>query len=439
MIIKTKKSDRKRRSKVTLGIVVMMLSLLFLCACGKDEDNRKEQDNQLSANTESEASTEEDSTSVKEDDGETGDNTQGQEMPEDEDSKDTQSSQNNSQDKDATSSETDEDREQNSGNSEGSGNFENAGNTGNAGSSENTDNSGDTENSGNSGTAGNVGGSGNGGNSGNSGATGNTGDSGNAGNAGNSGTTGDSGNKEDSETTPATKEYVVNVFSEGGHKLYNVKVNVYADKTMKELVETAATNRNGKATINLVPSKDYVFTLSNVPTGYQLSSSYSFSGRNALVVLNSSLVAEEDVAGTRLKAGDVMYDFTVSSAKGGEITLSDVLKNKKMVMLNFWYVNCEFCVKEFPFMSSAYNQYKNDVEVIALDPFDTMEDIQTFLGENPLPFQVASCSLSLPETFGVSAYPVSVVIDQYGVIREIEKGAILEDDGFISIFDKYGN
>lgn len=242
---------------------------------------------------------------------------------------------------------------------------------------------------------------------------------------------------ESSESTAPAEEYIVSVVSAGGHKLYNAKVNVYKDKSMKELVTTVGTKSTGIATLQLVPSDNYVFTLTNVPEGYKLNTYYSFNGKTADVVLESSVVTGKDMPSTRLKVGHVMYDFTVPNAEGGEITLSEVLKTKKLVVLNFWYVNCQFCVMEFPYMSSAYNRYANDVEIIALNPFDSMDDVKSFLNENPLPFQIATCTSEIPNVFRIDAYPVSIVIDQYGVIREIEEGAILEENGFVSLFERY--
>ena len=245
--------------------------------------------------------------------------------------------------------------------------------------------------------------------------------------------------QDDSEETPATETYTVNVYSAGGHRMYNVKVNVYADSSMKELVTSASTNSSGKATLKLVPSTNYAFMLSNVAEGYQLKSSYTFSGKTATVILESSPIRGKDISATKFKVGDVMYDFSVTNARGQTITLSELLKTKKMVMLNFWYVKCEFCVAEFPAMSSAYSKYAKNIEIIALNPFDNMDAVKEFLNENPLRFQVATCSSVLPNTFGVKSYPVSIIVDRYGVIREIENGAILEEQGFIDLFNKYAN
>lgn len=241
-----------------------------------------------------------------------------------------------------------------------------------------------------------------------------------------------------SESVPVvTETYTVNVVSAGGHKLYNVKVHAYTDKEMRDLFVTAATNSKGIATLQLEQGKEYVIALSNVPEGYKLNTSYTLSGESTTITLESSVVTGKEFPSKKLKVGNVMYDFTVPCADGNELKLSEVIKSKELVVLNFWYVNCQFCVMEFPYMSKAYNLYKDKVEIIALDPFDDMEAVKAFLVENPLPFKVATCDTSIPNLFGIDAYPVSVIIDKYGVIREIEKGAILQESGFVSLFNKY--
>ena len=242
---------------------------------------------------------------------------------------------------------------------------------------------------------------------------------------------------ESNDSESAKQKYVITVKSKGGCRLYNAKIHVYSSDTKQDLVLSAATGSNGSAVIELVPRDDYVFTVSNVPEGYKLEESYTLKDTATSVVLESSLVMDKDIMTAKLREGDVMYDFSVTNVNGETLKLSEILKEKKMVMLNFWYVNCAFCVAEFPYMSSAYEQYKDDVEIVALNPFDNVEAVKTFLDENPLPFEVATCPVGLPGVFGVQAYPVSVVIDRYGVIRDIEKEAILEEDGFVRLFKNY--
>lgn len=245
-------------------------------------------------------------------------------------------------------------------------------------------------------------------------------------------------NSSESESVPVvTESHTVHVASAGGHNLYNVKVHAYTDKSMTKLFATGATNSKGVATLQLEAGKEYVIALSNVPTGYHLKDSYSIVGKETSIRLDSSVIKGTSLPSKKLKVGNVMYDFTVPGADGQEIMLSEVLKTKDLVVLNFWYVNCQFCVMEFPYMSSAYNKYKDIVEIIALNPFDNMSAVNDFLTKNPLPFKVATCDGAIPNLFGIDAYPVSVIIDKHGVIREIEEGAILEENGFVKLFKKY--
>ena len=242
---------------------------------------------------------------------------------------------------------------------------------------------------------------------------------------------------DDSGENLGKETYTINVFTSGGYQMYNVKANIYKDSSLSELVTTVSTNNTGRATVQLESGKKYRITLSNVPEGYKVKESYSFSGKTALIVLESSVITGKPLPDRILKEGDVMYDFTVPSVKGGNIRLSELVKTKDLVVLNFWFVNCSFCVKEFPMLEKAYLKYKDKAEVVALTPFDTVDSVKEFLAEKPLQFQVATCDISIPNLFNVQAYPVTVYIDKYGVIREIKRGALLEENGFVSAFDKY--
>ena len=242
---------------------------------------------------------------------------------------------------------------------------------------------------------------------------------------------------DDSGENLGKETYTINVFTSGGYQMYNVKANIYKDSNLSELVTTVSTNNTGRATVQLESGKKYRITLSNLPEGYKVKESYSFSGKTALIVLESSVITGKPLPDRVLKEGDVMYDFTVPSVKGGNIRLSELVKTKDLVVLNFWFVNCSFCVKEFPMLEKAYLKYKDKAEVVALTPFDTVDSVKEFLAEKPLQFQVATCDISIPNLFNVQAYPVTVYIDKYGVIREIKRGALLEEDGFVSTFDKY--
>ena len=248
------------------------------------------------------------------------------------------------------------------------------------------------------------------------------------------------GNEPAAETEAAVSEtgtYTVNVTSHGGMKLEGVDVYIYADSTLADLKQYGETNADGVATFSMEKSSDYAIVLSGAPKGYEIAESYSFSGSTANISLTSSVIQGENLAGATLGLGDIMYDFTVTTPDGEAVNLSKMLEEKKMVLLNFWYTTCTYCVAEFPFMQEAYEQYSEDVGIIAVNPFEEDPAISSFQAQYGLTFPMAKCPATWSATFGISGYPTSVIIDQYGVICLIEAGGITSLRPFLSMFEHF--
>lgn len=229
--------------------------------------------------------------------------------------------------------------------------------------------------------------------------------------------------------------YKVTVKTIGGMPLEGVTVYVYADDSLTDLKNYGETDAEGNVTMEMPMSSDYAIDLDGVPKGYELEDSYSFSGNAAEIVLNSALVKDESLSGASLGLGDVMYDFTVTTAEGETVTLSEVLAEKKMVLLNFFYTSCGPCVTEFPYMQEAYEKYQDSVGIIALDPLDDTAAVQGFQSSMGLTFPMAACQSAWSQTFSISGYPTSIVVDRYGVICLIEVGGLTSSRPFNSIFD----
>ncbi len=252
------------------------------------------------------------------------------------------------------------------------------------------------------------------------------------------GSTGGEGGKETAPNTGANVSYTVTVKTVGGMAMEGVGVSVFTDEAMTNLQNTMSTNDKGVATLSMPEGGQYYISLSGVPKGYALEKYYTFSGTSADITLQSSLVQGENLSGTQLALGDVMYDFTVTAPDGTKYTLSEMLKDKKMALINFWYTGCSWCITEFPFMEEAYQLYKDDVAIIAVDPMnESNEAIAAFPAANGLnlTFPLAACPLGWSGTFGIEGYPTSVIVDRYGVIVMIEEGAITSLRPFTCLFE----
>lgn len=135
--------------------------------------------------------------------------------------------------------------------------------------------------------------------------------------------------------------------------------------------------------------------------------------------------------------GQKMPDLSVTTADGREMNVSQLLQEKNLVVLNFWFENCIWCQKEFPAMELGYQQYKDHVEILAVNPVDGGESISAFAESSSYSFPMASCSRDLALAFGIGGYPTSVFIDREGRISLIHAGAITDSNVFYQVFEHY--
>ncbi len=242
-----------------------------------------------------------------------------------------------------------------------------------------------------------------------------------------------------SGTTDGKVEYTITVKSAGGMALSGIVVYVYTDETLDDVVNYTTTNADGVAKLSLKQSSSYVATLSGLPEGYAPDTYYPLTGAATAITVTSSVVNSTDHSSKSYKLGDVMRDFEVVDSDGNTIKLSELLKVKKMVLINFWYTTCSWCVKEFPYMNTAYEQYRDDIEIVALNHYnkDSEADVKSFKETTPLSFPMAKDYTGMASAFNLQGYPTSVVVDRYGVICLIEAGGIVSETPFITMFEHF--
>ena len=247
------------------------------------------------------------------------------------------------------------------------------------------------------------------------------------------GTSGDSQNPGSNET----RVYTVNIKTMGGMKMEGVDVYIYADEAMTDMKDVGKTDANGSVSFELPLGTSYVIELQGVPKGYDVKKSYSFAGNTASITLVSSLVKEDLSSAGKLGLGDVMYDFSVTTPAGEKVTLSEMLKEKDMVLLNFFFTTCGPCANEFPYMEQGYQMYKDDVGIIALDPLEQNEAVGPYQQSMGMTFPMAACPSAWSSVFGITGYPTSIIVDRYGVICLIEVGGLTSLRPFTSIFERF--
>lgn len=151
---------------------------------------------------------------------------------------------------------------------------------------------------------------------------------------------------------------------------------------------------------------------------------------------SSGLVSGAELSSSNYVLGDYMGDYTVTDVSGNTYTFSEILKEKKAIILNFWFINCGPCQMEFPYLQKAYDTYIDDVAVIAINPIDTKENkIQKYATQNELTIPLVMGDASWATAFNITGYPTTVVIDRYGSIAFMHMGSITKDGEFEKIFE----
>lgn len=104
---------------------------------------------------------------------------------------------------------------------------------------------------------------------------------------------------------------------------------------------------------------------------------------------------------------------------GDSVSLSDY--RGKMLLLDFWYMDCFPCIKAIPHLSEIHHKYADQgLQVIGIDPFDNnekdLERMPNFLEKNPLDYPILFINKEQPKNFKVYAYPTFYLVDRDGKI-----------------------
>ncbi len=224
----------------------------------------------------------------------------------------------------------------------------------------------------------------------------------------------------------------VAVKSEGGMALEGIGVYVYTDEAKTELIGYSKTDENGTVNIDQMIPEGSIAILEDVPAGYTAQESYPITASPMEIILPISLLEEM----TALTPGSVMFDFTVTDTDGIAYTLSELLKEKKAVVLNLWYTGCQPCKMEFPFLQNAYQRYADDIALIAINP-DSSDDeagISAYKSENNLTMPMAKVDGNWNNVIENIAFPTTIIIDRFGTVGLIHIGSIDNTETFANAF-----
>lgn len=204
------------------------------------------------------------------------------------------------------------------------------------------------------------------------------------------------------------------------------------------------TFKGGSATIDLLP-ETYTIAFSNLPAGVTVPMASVSAQRPSLdiTVRGELQPAASGPLGT-YKTGSVMHDFTVTDINETKLTLSELLQTKDIVVLTYFYADCQPCQNEFTGMQNAYAAFSENIAIVAIDTqSDSVQRIRDdVIGAHGLTFNVCAQSAEGTKIFnalGTQSTPTTIVIDKEGFIVEFHAGSYLGDAAwqFRQLFSRY--
>lgn len=147
----------------------------------------------------------------------------------------------------------------------------------------------------------------------------------------------------------------------------------------------------------------------------------------ALLALCFALPAKAPADLTAANSRKAAPDFTLSDSKGVSVKLSDY--KGRVVLLDFWATWCEGCKVEIPWYMEFQNRYKESglsVVGVSMDE-DGWKSVKPFLEEKKVNYPVVIGDWDLANLFGITALPVTLLIDRNGKIADLHVGMVDKD------------
>lgn len=107
--------------------------------------------------------------------------------------------------------------------------------------------------------------------------------------------------------------------------------------------------------------------------------------------------------------------FNTSDMDGNPVDLKDV--QNKIIVLNFWFINCGPCRREIPELNKLVDSFKTNEKVVFVAvALDAKDDLEKFLKQFPFQYAIVDDGRWIAEKYGIRFYPTHVIVDTEGKV-----------------------
>jgi peroxiredoxin len=146
--------------------------------------------------------------------------------------------------------------------------------------------------------------------------------------------------------------------------------------------------------------------------------------RIAFVILCFAVRAKAPAGLTAGNSRKTAWDFALGDTKGTSVKLSSL--KGRVVLLDFWATWCEGCKVEISWYMELQNKYKESglsVVGVSMDE-DGWKSVKPFLEEKKVNYPVVIGDWGLAKLFGITALPVTLLIDRDGKVGDLHAGMV---------------
>ncbi len=139
-----------------------------------------------------------------------------------------------------------------------------------------------------------------------------------------------------------------------------------------------------------------------------------------LAVLPATAGANTPLKGEN-QVGKASPDFRVTNVDAREYTLEGLLKQDKVVVVNFWGLRCSACIEEMPPLNDLYRKYRDRIVVLGVNA-DGVDGatLKEMMKDSAISVEyevIPDPEFRMIETFNLLAAPLTIVIDAKGIVR----------------------
>lgn len=121
-------------------------------------------------------------------------------------------------------------------------------------------------------------------------------------------------------------------------------------------------------------------------------------------------------------------DFTLKNLEGNDVSLSDY-RGKKAVVVDFWASWCPNCRRDMPVMQRLYEEYGDQVEVIAVNLQENSRTVEEFVESEHFTYPILlDPKGTAARSYGVNYTNYHLLINKDGYLVKSVPGDISERD-----------